>query len=121
MGVNKNYFGEADSRFATLSGKGGRVTPKDVAKQKRRAQNHELAELSEKEARQAWLMCQAKNLELGFEYHWLDQQFEHRGAIYRVIGVRVTEDEILIMCRVVGDGPFFKTSVEFVRQKMVNR
>jgi hypothetical protein len=121
MGITKNFFGDAEAGFVTISGKDGRVTPKDVAEKKRQEQNHDQAEQSEKEARKTWLTYQAKRLALGFDYDWLDKQFVHRGEIYRVIGVRVADDRAFVVCRVVSGDRFLKTGAEFVRQKMKNK
>jgi hypothetical protein len=114
-GKRSSWSGRGQS-FVTLSGAGERETRHDILERERLLRIHVEADETERQSREHWNLCRNKGFKFGFDYEWLDQTFEHRGEVYKIVGVKVIKEEALIVCRT--HDRFARMGVPFIATKM---
>jgi len=102
--------------FVIFDGGKDRLTTKDILERERLQRVHAEADETERQSREHWNLCRNKGFKFGFDYAWLDQTFDHRGEIYKIVGVKVIKEEALIVCRTLDR--FARMGVPFIATKI---
>jgi len=112
---NRNSWSKSGQSFVSFTDASGKITRKDIIEAERLDRVHKEADETELESRERWTMDQ-DGLNQKFDISWLDKEFEHRGTVYKIVGVMVVKKDPLIICR-SGDS-FARMGVPFIAAQM---